>query len=54
MSAAKNKVPSYTRHKASGRAVVRLHGRDHYLGPDGGPESHERYARLIAQVVGQQ
>ena len=49
MPAAKNKVPSYTRHKASGRAVVRIHGRDHYLGPYGSPESHEHYARLIAQ-----
>lgn len=46
---AKHKVPSYSRHKASGQAVVRIHGRDHYLGPYGSPESHERYARLIAQ-----
>src|SRR4051812_36769711 len=49
MPAKSAKVPSYTRHKASGRAVVRLYGRDHYLGPYGSPESHERYARLIAQ-----
>jgi integrase len=48
MPTPRNKVPSYTRHKASGRAVVRLHGRDHYLGPYGSPESHERYAKLIA------
>jgi hypothetical protein len=25
-------VPSLTRHKASGQGVVRLDGRDHYLG----------------------
>jgi integrase len=48
MPATPGKVPAYSRHKASGRAVVRLNGRDHYLGPYGSPESHERYARLIA------
>ena len=42
-------VPKYCRHKASGRAVVRINGRDHYLGSYGSPESHERYARLIAE-----
>jgi integrase len=41
--------PSYCRHKASGRAVVRIGGKDHYLGPYGSPESHTEYARLIAQ-----
>ena len=46
MPANNRKVPSYTHHKASGRAVVRLDGRDHYLGPFGSPESH---ALLIAQ-----
>jgi integrase len=43
------KVPSYTLHSASGRAVVRLDGKDFYLGLFGSPESHERYARLIAE-----
>jgi hypothetical protein len=43
------KVPAYCRHKAFGQAVVRLDGRDHNLGPYGSPESHERYARLIAE-----
>lgn len=42
------KVPAYSLHKASGKAVVRLDGKDHYLGPYGSPESHERYERLIA------
>ena len=49
MPAKTAKVPSYCRHKASGQAVVRLNGRDHYLGPYGTPESHERYTRLLAQ-----
>ena len=42
-------VPKYCRHKASGRAVVRINGHDHYLGSYGSPESHERYARLITE-----
>ena len=50
MPARPGKVPAYCHHKASGRSVVRIHGRDHYLGPYGSPESHERYARLIAEL----
>lgn len=48
MSRNSKKVPSYCLHKASGRAVVKLNGRDHYLGPFGSDESHEAYQRLIA------
>ncbi len=44
-----SRVPSYCCHKASGQAVVRIDGRDHYLGAYGGRESHEHYARLIAE-----
>jgi hypothetical protein len=43
------KVPSYCLHKRSGRAVVRIDGGDHYLGPYGSAESHEHYERLIAE-----
>ena len=43
------KIPSYCHHKASGRAVTRIDGRDHYLGTFGSPQSHERYERLIAE-----
>ena len=43
------KVPSYCRHKHSGRAVVRTDSRDHYLGEYGSPESYEKYERLIAE-----
>lgn len=48
MPAPRGKVPAYCLHKASGRAIVRLNGRDHYIGVYGSPESHERYAQLIA------
>lgn len=48
------KVPSYSLHKASGKAVVRLSGRDHYLGLHGSPESHEVYNRLLAEWLATQ
>ena len=41
--------PSYRLHKARGCAVVTINGKDHYLGKYDSPESHEEYARLIAQ-----
>jgi integrase len=44
-------VPSYCLHRASGQAVVRIDGRDHYLGKHGTPESEERYRRLIARYL---
>jgi integrase len=44
-----NRPPAYRRHKARNLAVVTIAGKDHYLGPYGSPESHEQYARLIAQ-----
>jgi hypothetical protein len=43
------KIPSYCRHKASGQAVVRINGKDVYLGRYGTPESYENYHRLIAE-----
>ena len=30
-----NAVPKYRKHRASGQAIVTIHGRDHYLGPHG-------------------
>lgn len=45
----KHKPPSYSLHKASGQAVVKLDGRSHYLGAYGSPESHAAYRRLIAE-----
>jgi integrase len=41
-------MPAYKLHKASGQARVIIDGHHHYLGAHGSPESHERYARLIA------
>jgi len=41
--------PSYRLHKARRCAVVTIDGRNHYLGPYDSPESHEAYARLIAE-----
>lgn len=41
--------PSYRLHKARNLAVVTLDGKNHYLGPYGSAESHEKYARLIAE-----
>jgi integrase len=43
------KVPSYRLHRPSGRAVVRLDGKDHYLGVHGTEASHEAYRRIIAE-----
>ncbi len=49
MVAPKVRIPSYRHYKPKNLAVVRLDGRDHYLGRYGSPESRERYDRLIAQ-----
>jgi integrase len=43
------RTPSYCHHKGSGQAVVRIDGKDHYLGVFGTPESHAEYDRLIAE-----
>jgi hypothetical protein len=41
--------PSYRLHKARNCAVVTINGINKYLGPYDSPESHEKYARLIAE-----
>ena len=43
------RVPKYRRHKACNLAVVRLGGKDHYLGPYGSKESKVKYQRLIQE-----
>lgn len=45
------RVPAYRLHKPSGQARVIVRGRHYYLGPYGSPESHEKYARLIAELA---
>jgi integrase len=44
-----NCPPSYRLHKARNLAVVTIDGKNYYLGRYGSPESHEKYARLIAE-----
>jgi hypothetical protein len=45
----RRRVPKYSLYKASGKVVVRIAGKDHYLGPYGTPESREAYQRLVAE-----
>lgn len=44
-------IPGLTRHQASGQAVVRIDGKDHYLGRYGSAESKSTYERLIAESL---
>jgi site-specific recombinase XerD len=43
------KTPSYCLHKATGQAVVRIDGKDYYLGRHGSEESRAEFDRLIAE-----
>lgn len=42
-------VPKYRKHRASGKAVVTIAGRDHYPGPYGTKVSRLEYDRLITE-----
>ena len=42
-------LPKYAKHKASGKAVVRLNGTDIYLGPHGTKTSKLEYDRVIGE-----
>src|SRR5947207_3028898 len=42
--------PKYRHQKARNLAVVRIDGKDYYLGRYNSPESHEKYRRLIAEL----
>lgn len=44
-----SRVPKMSNHKASGQAVVRLGGKDYYLGAWGSPSAATEYGRLIAE-----
>lgn len=46
------RIPICGKH-ASGQAVVRLNGRDHYLGTYGSPEAKQAYERLITEWIAQ-
>lgn len=43
------RIPSYSRHRASGQAVVRLQGRNVYLGRYGSAVSKAEYDRVITE-----
>ncbi len=51
----KNSLPKYRLHRPSGRAVVTLSGKVHYLGKNDSAESRDLYNRLISEwlTVGQ-
>lgn len=42
-------IPKYRKHKASGKAVVTIAGRDHYLGRYGTKSSQREYNRLVGE-----
>ncbi|MEW4570473.1 hypothetical protein AB1L88_21620 [Tautonia sp. JC769] len=42
------RIPKYRHYKPKDLAVVRIEGKDSYLGPYGSAQSHEKYRRLIA------
>jgi integrase len=43
------RLPKYHHYKPKGLAVVRIDGRDIYLGKYGSPESREKYLRIISE-----
>jgi integrase len=45
------RLPKYRHYKPKDLAVVRIDGRDHYLGRYGSEESREKYRRLVAAWV---
>jgi integrase len=49
MAGADRHVPKYRHYKPKDLAVVRIDGRDHYLGKYDSPESWEKYHRLLAE-----
>ncbi|MCO6043127.1 hypothetical protein NG895_04350, partial [Aeoliella sp. ICT_H6.2] len=47
----KPRVPPYCLHKPSGRAIVKVTGRIIYLGRYDSEESHDNYARIVADLL---
>lgn len=46
-----NRLPKYSKHSASGQAVVSIGGKDHYLGPFGSAGSRKKYDQLIREYL---
>lgn len=44
-----SRLPKYRHYKPKNLAVVRIDGKDHYLGRYDSPESHENYRRVLAE-----
>lgn len=44
-----NKIPSYRKHRASGKAIVTLDGKDFYLGNHGTRRSKREYEKLVSE-----
>ena len=44
-------LPKYRHYKPKDLAVVRIDGKDHYLGKFGSEQSHQKYRRLIAELL---
>lgn len=44
-----SRIPTCTKHKATGQAVVRLNGKDHYLGKYGSAAAKQKYNQLISE-----
>jgi integrase len=53
MSTSADHTPKYRHYKPKNLGVVRIDGRDHYLGKFGSPESYEKYHRLLAERYAQ-
>ena len=53
MSSSRRRIPKYRHYKPKHLGVVRIAGRDHYLGRYDSPESWEKYHRLIAEWLSQ-
>ena len=45
------RLPKYRHYKPKDLAVVRIDGKDHYLGKFGSEESQQKYRRLIAEML---
>ncbi len=47
----KQQIPTYRLHRGSGQAVVRIKGRDQYIGVHGSPESKVKYQEIVRKAM---